>query len=306
MPSIIITALEASRRHSRARRRGAVCALVGLLLVCCPSGAAVAEPFINQFELKTLESHPGRFEFQSQNAWSWGHPARRIEGDAANGFLVDENSIIRERYALEIEAGFTQLLKARVGVELERELLDTPATAAQANDFGELELSDVGAELIAILIPREEDGAGVGVVAELEGPVDQEDPNHLTLGAIVEYRSGPWFAAAVPMLVRAFGGDTDERSKRDNKWDFSYALQLEYEFSAHWSLAAEGYGTVDRLGESGQRSEAAQRFGDFDQHRAGPVLYYTHASVAIGVGLLEGLNDNTPDHTLKLSIEIQF
>lgn len=29
-------------------------------------------------------------------------------------------------------------------------------------------------------------------------------------------------------------------------------------------------------------------------------------SLTVGVGLLEGLNGNTADHTLKLSIEVQF
>ena len=71
-------------------------------------------------------------------------------------------------------------------------------------------------------------------------------------------------------------------------------------------------------------SESAELFGDFDQHRAGPVVYYTHAfdaagpsartdaaedeekSLAIGLGWLAGLNGNTADHTLKLSIEVQF
>ena len=29
-------------------------------------------------------------------------------------------------------------------------------------------------------------------------------------------------------------------------------------------------------------------------------------SMAVGLGLLEGLNKETPDHTLKLSIEVDF
>jgi hypothetical protein len=29
-------------------------------------------------------------------------------------------------------------------------------------------------------------------------------------------------------------------------------------------------------------------------------------SLTVGVGLLEGLNEKTPDHTLKLSIEVHF
>jgi hypothetical protein len=303
-----------------------------LFLTAAPAAPAVAEPFVGQFELKTLESEPGSYEFQSQNAWSWGRPARRIEDDAANGVVFDENSIARARYALELEIGLTSFIKTRFGVEFESERVDEPATIAQANDFDELQLAEVGAEIIAILMPREADGAGLGVVAEIEGPPDQEESNHLALGAIVESRSGRWFAAAVPMVVHAFGGETEENESADDKWDFAYAAQLAYDFSESWSLALEAYGTVERLGSSGNPTEAAQLFGDLDQHRAGAVLYYTYTfdgarrtgqanrgsellsdggeeegtSLAIGLGLLAGLNENTPDHTLKLSIEVQF
>jgi hypothetical protein len=81
--------------------------------------------------------------------------------------------------------------------------------------------------------------------------------------------------------------------------------------SERWSLALEGYGTVERVAGSGRRSEAAQLFGDSDQHRAGPVFYLNSGAeddmnLAIGIGLLAGLNRHTPDQTLKLSIEVDF
>lgn len=304
-----------------------------VLACCCTLAPAGAEPVIGQFELKTLESSPGDFEFQSQNAWSWGQPSRQIESAGPNGIEVDENAVIRERYALELEMGFTSFLKMRVGVELERERLDEPEIIGQANDFDELRFAEVGAEVIAILVPRPGDGAGLGVVVEFEGPVDQEESNHLTLGPIIEFKSGRWFAAAVPMVVHAFGGDTEEGDKIDDKWDFAYAAQLMYRFSGSWSLALEGYGTLERLGSTGHPSEAAQLFGDFDQHRVGAVIYHTYdfggfqrlrsmtpgsallsgtseeeegTSLTVGLGLLEGLNESTPDHTLKLSIEVRF
>ncbi len=305
---------------------------IAVILTCAFAGPAAAEPFIGQFELKTLESAPGSFEFQSQNAWSWKQPARRIENDDTNGFLADENSVARERYALELEMGLTNFVKTRIGIEFEKERFDEPVSIAQANDFDELKLAEIGAEVIVVLLPRNGDGAGVGLVAELEGPVDQEEANHLVLGSIIEWRSGSWFAAAVPMVVHSFGGDTEDTGSVDDKWDFAYAAQIGYDFSEKWSMALEAYGTVERLGSSGHPSDAAELFGDFDQHRAGAVVYYTHAfdgaqparqamqgsallsdpaeeegkSLTVGVGLLEGLNGNTADHTLKLSIELQF
>lgn len=200
----------------RCLRRAAATAFA-LYLVCPP---ATATPFIGQFELKDLESAPGSLEFQSQNAWSWGQPPRRIASDA-EGVEFDENEVIRERYALELEMGLTSILKMRVGIEFEKERFDEPETLQQANAFDELSLTEVGAELIAVLVPREGDGAGFGVVAELEGPLDQEDSNTLVLGTIIEFQSTRWFAAAVPMLVRDFGGDTRNGERVDDKWDFA-------------------------------------------------------------------------------------
>jgi hypothetical protein len=135
------------------------------------------------------------------------------------------------------------------------------------------------------------------------------------------------------MFVYAFGGEREEGEEIDNKWDFAYAAQVSYAFDDAWVIALEGYGTVDRLGSSGHPSESAELFGDFNQHRVGPVLYYSvglggprgagpspsvsgmrpdageeeeGATLTIGLGLLEGLNGNTPEHTLKLSIEVDF
>lgn len=312
---------------SRWRFTGAVLIALG----CCAFHCAYAEPFIGQFELKTLESSRGSFEFQSQNAWSWGQPSRSVGADGSGEFAFDENAVIRERYALELEMGFTRFVKMRLGVEFEKERLDDPSSLAEASQFGDLELSELGAELIAILSPREGDGAGYGVVAELEAPTDWDDAKSLILGPIVEFQSGQWFAAAVPMAVYAFGGEADEGEDADAKWDFAYAAQLVYTFSQTWALALEGYGTVERIGNTGRPSDEARMFGDFNQHRAGAVLYYTRffgaapdaeriavdglaaigeenerTNLTVGLGLLEGLNGNTPDHTLKLSIEVQF
>lgn len=286
-------------------------AMLTVLSCCYASPQVDAGPVIGQFELKTLDSSPGAFEFQSQNAWSFGHPARQVATDSTGQPVFDENTAIRQRHALELEAGFTSSLKMRAGIEFEKERFDDPETAGQANAFDELQLSEIGVELIAILVPRHDDGTGVGIVTEYERPLDRDEPDALTVGPVIEFQSGRWFAAAVPMAVRTFGGGTDDGHERDDKWDFAYAAQLAYRFSERWSLALEGYGTVERLEDSGHPSESAQLFGDFDQHRAGPVLYLTSGtedemSLNVGIGLLEGLNSDTADHTLKLSIEVDF
>jgi hypothetical protein len=211
----------------------------------------------------------------------------------------------------------------RIGIEFEKERLEEPPTLEQANDYENLELTEYGAEIIAVFIPREDDGGGLGFVTEFEAPSDDEESSGLVLGPIIEYQSGRWFAAAVPMAVHQFGGEAEDGEEIDDKWDFAYAAQLSYTLSPAWTLALEGYGTVERIGSTGHPSESTQIFGDFNQHRLGPVVYFTYPfgksepgaaaladdegmSLDIGLGLLAGLNSDTPDLTLKLSIEVEF
>lgn len=302
--------------------------LYSLAMMGCLGAAptlAVADPAIGQFELKTLESAPGYLEFQSQNAWTFGQPRRQsaiVDGEQ----LYDDNAVIKQREALEVEMGFTRYLKMRIGIEFEEERIDDPASPAEANSFAPLRLDEIGAELISVFIPRDGDGFGLGAVVEFERPLEAGEQMSLIMGPIFEYASGPWLVAAIPMLVHDFGGDPDEDGIKDDKWDFAYAAQVAYEFSETWTLAVEAYGTVERLGSTGTRGEVALAFGDHDQHRLGPILYYTvdfgrslrpdprrdsngeieNSEVSVGLGVLAGLNDNTPDATLKLSVEVDF
>lgn len=286
---------------------------------------AAAGPSIGQFELKTLESAPGYLEFQSQNAWAFGQPRRKSATDGSEQ-IYDDNSILRQREALEMEMGFTRYLKMRIGIEFEQERIDDPASPGAANSFAPLKLDEIGTELIAVVIPRDGDGFGLGTVVEFERPLESGEQMSLIMGPIFEFASGPWLVAAIPMLVHDFGGDPDEDGIKDDKWDFAYAAQIAYEFSETWTLALEAYGTVERLGSTGSPGEAARAFGDHDQHRMGPILYYTHdfgrslrpdprrdsdgsiesSEISVGLGLLAGLNNNTPDATLKFSVEVDF
>jgi len=274
------------------------------------SAQSVAGPSIGQFEVKNLESTPGEIEFQSQNAHMFGQPGRRVaEGDDET--LYDDNSIARQRHALELEFGITPRLKSRVGIEYEKERVDDPVDPSRRNDFDGLRLSEVGAEVIFVIDPIEEDDDwGLGVVAEYERPTGGREASSLLLGTIVQARQGPWWGNVNLYLVRPLGGDRP----RDGKLDFAYASQFGAEIDDHWRVALEAYGTVDRLGNTGRRDEAAERFGDHDQHRAGPLLYYATevggdedgVEVLLGAGVLAGLNRNTPAVTLKWTVEVAF
>jgi hypothetical protein len=285
-------------------------------------GGALGGPAIGQFEIKTLSAEPGEIEFQSQNAFAFGVPKRRTMPNGAGGLDADDNSIARERYGLEVEIGIATFFKMRAGIEYEKERLEELILPSEADAFGDLKLDEYALEGVGILIPRRSHGFALGFVVEYEHPAEAGGSRTLAGGPIVEWASGPWRVTLNPTLVQFYGGERNEVGRRDEKLDLGYAVRLIYAWSERLSLAVEGYGTVERIGGSGERSEEAQLFGDFDQHRAGPIVYWTLPQIAawkteggsswsadevtLGVGTLFGLNGETPDVTLKVSLEAMF
>lgn len=319
-----------------------------LMLAVGAGSGALAGPAVNQFEVKDLSNEVGELEFQSQNAHVFGHPRRKAFEAAPGDFEFDTNSLVKQRHALEMEMTLSHFLRMRVGIEYESERLDDPETPARANDFSQLKFTEVAMEGVLILVPVKKDGIGFGALVEYQAPVAEADEAAtLFMGPIVEAKWGAWDFVANLFMVKHLGGG--ERTPagvvgRDEKWDFSYATHLQYKYSDAWTFSLEGYGTVDRLGSSGTRSDEAVLFGDHNQHRLGPVVYYTFkadklrdrpparsgsrmtpvkagdddgpvgksgdddegTSVRIGTGVLFGLNENTPDYSLKWSVEIEF
>lgn len=298
----------------------AASAIAGFALI--GSSTAVAGPAIGQFEIKSLRSTPGQFEFQSQNAYDLGIPRRQTR-TMGGEFEADHNSLPRQRNALEIEYGITTFLKARLGVEYERERREDPTSVHDAQGFEDLKLDEYEAEVIWVLVPRRGDGFGLGVVVEYEHPAESGGTKKLNYGPLFEYQNGPWRLTLNPMLSQFLGGDRNEAGKKDEKIDFGYSARILNRWSESFAVALEAYGSIERIGGRGGRSDDAQLFGDFDQHRIGPVLYWswipggegshTHpfgrdrdSEVTLGVGTLFGLNDDTPTASLKLSMEVEF
>ncbi len=303
--------------------------LAALFCILSPSAHA-GGPAVNQFEIKDLEVEVGGVEFQSQNAHSFGQPKRLFVEDEPGEFEFDENTVVRQRHALELEFGITTFFRTRVGIEFEKERLEEPSSLAEADAFDSLVLEELALEGVVVFKPvPETGGVGLGALVEYQYPTESSEPQSIVFGPIVEAIYGDWTATANLTFVHFFGGAAEER---DNKWDFFYAARLLYEYSDTWSFALEAYGTVDRLGNSGSPSEENLIFGDFDQHRLGPIVYYAfnaglsplnsvreragisdddadgpdQVAVSLGTGVLFGLNDNTPDATLKWSVEVEF
>lgn len=302
-----------------------------------------AGPAVGQFEVKGLEAEPGEIEFQSQNAWSFGQPSRRFGEKEPGEFVYDDNTVTRQRHALEIEMSLTHFLRMRVGIEFEKERFDEPVAPGLANAFDDLKLTEVAVEGVVILKPvPKAGGVGLGVLAEFEHPIAAGELNSIVVGPIFGAKAGRLSALLNVLFIKNFGSGeiTDEGREKDDKWDLGYAAQIKYDFNPSWALALEGYGTFDRIGNSGRPNEGALLFGDHDQHRAGPVVYHEWRTgggagrvpsriskvadvdddkgaghddededgvlMRLGTGVLFGLNDSTPDTTLKLSLEMEF
>lgn len=300
---------------SQAKRKvnwhGLVIAATAFMGILANGSAVLAGPAIGQFEVKNLEATPGEIEFQSQNAHMFGNPKRELR-DVAGETLYDDNSVSKQRHALELEFGITRRLKSRIGIEYEKERVDDPQGPGQADAFASLALSEIGAEVIWVVDTIEENDWGFGLVAEYEHPREDEESSLLLVGPIFQLEREQWWSIINLYLVKHLGGEEPQ----DEKLDFAYATQFGYHLNRDWQLALEAYGTVERLADSGAAGEEAALFGDHDQHRLGPVFYYTGglggnpseevSDISIGVGLLFGVNDNTPDTTLKWSVEIEF
>ncbi len=323
--------------------------LIGMVCLCTLSHTdpVSAGPAVNQFETKDLESDPGELQFQSQNAISFGQPKRQVRQTAPGNYIYDDNSVARERYALEMQMSIATWFRTRLGVEFEKERLDDPGSVARANAFEDLHLTGVALEGVFVFVPVKGDGIGLGLLTEYDRSV-RGGTSQFYAGPIIQAVSGPWTALANLLVVQHLGSaDKTGLTPADRKRDFAYAAQLQYTFSSAWALALEAYGTVDRIGNSGTPTAEQKLFGDFDQHRVGPVVYYRFdphgsagsvkpakvgvkgigktggkddddgkpgakddddkkASVSVGLGLLFGLNKNTPDETLKMSVEYNF
>lgn len=291
-----------------------------LLLMTIQSSLVHAGPAIGQFEMKDLEVEPDTFEFQSQNAHSFGQPSRQFIDDE-DEIEYDDNEYIQQRHALEIEYSPTDYLRSRIGVEFEKERFDRPASVASADAFDQLQLTEFAFETVFVALPPTPNRPGIGFLTEFEFPLQTgENGKSVVFGPIFQYGMAPWQVLTNLYTIYHYDGEDD------GKWDFSYTAQLLYQVSEHWSLALEAYGTLDHIANSARLSEEQQLLGTHDQHRLGPIVYWTiedlwdprsawspdnqsaapESSLNIGIGWFFGVNDNTPDHTLKWSLEYDF
>jgi hypothetical protein len=300
-----------------------------------------------QFDIDEPEAEQGSVELEYNGDYHFGNPRRRVVEEGGE-IIADENEVLRQRHVFAIGLGLTNYFKLSVEAEFEQERLDDIDDLALANSFGDLEATEIQFEGIAVLRPLKKDGLGAALFISYVAALGDDDPNQFQIGPILKVAQGPWSATTNLFFIKNIGGgerEPDGSIFRDQRWDFEYAWQAKYQASERWAFALEGFGTINRLGDSGRKSEAVELFGDQDQHRLGPVAYYTlkhprsakmaslkdatgndngpaangdgnggnangdddeGTTVTAGFGVLLGLNEDTADVALKWSLEVEF
>lgn len=294
-----------------------------------------------QFEVEEPEAQQGDVELEYNGDYHFGNPRRQVI-EQGGEIIADENEVLRQRHVFGIGFGLTDFFKLSIEAEFEQERLDDFDDIALANSFGDLEATEIQFEGIAVVRPLKGDGFGAAALISYVAALG-DDPNQFQIGPILKVAQGKWSATTNLFFIKNIGGgerEPDGSIFRDERWDFDYAWRVAYQASEHWALALEGFGTFNRLGNSGRKSEAVELFGDQDQHRLGPVAYYTFkhprgarmaslkdpngksngpgngngngddddegTTVTAGFGVLFGLNEDTSDVALKWSLEVEF
>jgi hypothetical protein len=255
---------------------GWLACLIALLGTMLAGGTASAQ--LNQLEIRQPKVEAGEVELEYLGEYHFGQPRRRFIEEDPGAFEFDGNEFNRQRHTIGLSYGLTRWLSLQVAVEAEQERFEDAETAAKARGFDELMVTEVELESTIVLIPTpKEGGFGLAALVEYNLPFNRDETDQLFLGSALQYAWGQWTATANLYAVRHFGGreELDGIPISDERWDFQYAAQLKYRVNDSLALALEGYGVVERLGDSGTRSEERELFGDFDRHLLGPVVYYS-------------------------------
>jgi hypothetical protein len=282
-----------------------------------------------EFEIKETTVEKGEVELEYKGDYHSGNPNRKFGIDGGE-IVADENDIVRQSHSFELGFGLTNFLKLSVGAEAEEERFDDVDGVALVNTFDSLKFTALEANATLALVKPTANGFSLAAYASIEHAFESSEGEIARIGPLLSVAQGRWSATASFLFAKHFGGNDPEENS-DDRWDFEYAAQVAYEMNDRLTLAVESYGLVKRLGSSGSPGDGALAFGDQDHYRLGPVAYYTfkrsahesHAmklgnsdddeegeddggGVTMNLGVLLGLNDDTPGTTLKWGLSAGF
>jgi len=159
---------------------------------------------------------------------------------------------------------------------------------------GSLDTTEVAWENVFQLTEQGQYWADFGLVAELAHSLEQGGHNGLELGLLAQKDVGRHEARVNLLCERPFtnGAETAMR----------YAWQYRYRLGERFEPGVEMYGGLGDWGDIGSFHDHQQQIGPAAFGR----LRTAAGAFKYEVGLLFGLNDSTPDATLRVLLEYEF
>ena len=203
--------------------------------------------------------------------------ARSDGGERSRGLTIGFGAGITDRWATE------------VGFEFEQEGSDD-------FEFGGIEWENrIG------LIVDEDEPVALSLLVGLERPRERAEGWSSTLGLLSESTPGRFLVNANLLLARTWdatdaGGDEAEGTTLGYQW------QTLYRHSHFIYFGLQGMGDVGRWNDWADAAE--------QEHLLGPAIFgrvkLDGRRLNYDVGLLFGLTDGSPEHTLRLQLEYEF
>jgi hypothetical protein len=190
----------------------------------------------------------------------------------------------REVLALSYHRGLTEVWLFKGIVVAERPLHgDLEATAIVAENVFELQNA------------KKAGGIGYAWFTAIAAGINGEETNAVVFGPIVRLGAGDTSLILNPFLEQTFGRNRDEGIA------FLYGWQLKHQVRSGFAVGIEGFGRVQDIGGGGGQ----------DEHGVGPLLVFElpladKRSLSFETGWLVGLNDTTPDHTIKFQLTYTY
>lgn len=310
--------------------RTTLSAIFFAVLACASANAQ------HHLEIEQPQVAAGEVEIEYRGDYHFQQPSRRFVQTPE--LVLDDNGFNRQRHSIGIGYGLTKWLGLLIGLEGEQTRFEDAETLAGARAFDELKLTEIELEGTIVLVPADKHGFAAAALIQQHIALERDEAHQLFLGTALQYTSGPWSATANLYAVKNIGGrqERDNAFIRDERWDFQYAAQVKYQVNSRLALALEGYGVIERLGNSGTKSDESQLLGDFDRHLLGPAIYYSWSeddgaatkpgkgfrvrsadtndkngdkhgpTYSMGAGVLFGLSENAADVVLKWTLGVEF
>jgi hypothetical protein len=129
---------------------------------------------------------------------------------------------------------------------------------------------------------------GITALVEIERPRDHAEGWEVRVGPLLQSEVGRFVLNANVLFEKSFRAE----SKVETEWETLYQWQARYRLGGAIDIGVQG-------------------FADERASNAGPVLFGDlglgdEQTLKYNIGWLKGLNDETPSHTLRVQLELEF